>query len=187
MLLTEPRRLGEIDLSRALVVSSPIRVSLPGKTGPIPRIGQLGNKHKLNVDAQDVPLALIRRGANCHDITQLDALVKAISDIQGKRGAFCTNRESFGATGVTTPCHIGRVCVSAASHCACEKSARFTAVVWANALVNRALDFPASFVWTVQHSLRALRSAHEAFMSLACTFICWTYLKPVFDYFRNSV
>lgn len=149
MLLAEPRRLREIDLSRALVVSSPFRVSLSGKTGPIPRIGQLGNKHKLIVDAQDIPLALIRRGANCHDITQLDALVKAISDIQGKRGAFCTNRESFGATGVITPCHIGRV--------------------WFNIRYKR------------------YAQAHEAFMSLACTFICWTYLKPVFDYFRNSV
>jgi hypothetical protein len=47
---------------------------------------KLGNKHHLVVDAQGIPLAVILTGANCNDITQLDALIEAIPPILGKRG-----------------------------------------------------------------------------------------------------
>ena len=53
------------------------------KTGPNPTDRC---KPHLIVDAQGIPLAVIVTAANCNDITQRDALIKAIPPIRGKRG-----------------------------------------------------------------------------------------------------
>jgi hypothetical protein len=47
---------------------------------------QLGSKHHLITEAQEIPLAVLLTGANIHDVTQLLPLVEAIPPIRGKRG-----------------------------------------------------------------------------------------------------
>jgi Transposase DDE domain len=65
----------------------PFARCLWGKNGPNPtNRRKRGSKHYLFVDAQGIPLAVILTAANRHDITQLDALVAAISHVRSKPG-----------------------------------------------------------------------------------------------------
>lgn len=42
------------------------------------RIGKNGSKRHLLLDGRGIPLSLITTGANCHDVTQLDAMVDGV-------------------------------------------------------------------------------------------------------------
>lgn len=57
------------------------------KTGPNPTDWRkAGSKHHLVVDDNGLPLNVILTNANCHDSTQLKALLDGMAPIAGKRG-----------------------------------------------------------------------------------------------------
>ncbi|WP_454826726.1 IS5 family transposase [Paraburkholderia xenovorans] len=179
-LLAELRRRGEIDLSRALVDSSSIR-AVPGgkKTGLNPTDRRkLGSKHHLIVDAQGIPLAVILSGAHRHDITQLDA----IPHIRGKRGRPLHKPQIVqGDRGYSSEPHRQRLRERGITPMLAKIGAPH-----GSGLGKTRWPVERSIAWL--HSFRRLKiryeryaHVHEAFMSLACSLICWTRLRPLLN------
>jgi len=140
-----------------------------------------GRKHHLIVDAQGIPLAVILTAANCNNITQLDALVKAIPPIRGKRGRPCANRKLFRATGATVPSRTDSACANGHRALACQNRSPH-----GSGLGKTRWVIEHSFAWL--HAFRRLKiryeryaHVHEAFLSLACCLICWNQLKTASD------
>jgi transposase len=88
VLLAELHEAEQIDWSRAVVDSAPVRAPQGGPaTGPNPTDRRkIGSKHHLIVDAHGIPLAATLTGANAHDVTQLLPLADQIPPVRGKRG-----------------------------------------------------------------------------------------------------
>ncbi|MGH8855386.1 MAG: IS5 family transposase [Telluria sp.] len=181
ILLAELRRRGQLDMARAIVDSSSVRANAGGKkTGPNPTDRRkLGSKHHLIVDAQGIPLAVILTGANCNDITQLDALVEAIPPIRGKRGRPLRKPKIVqGDRGYSSEPHRQRLrkrgITPVLAKIGSPHGSGLGKTRW---VVER------SIAWL--HSFRRLKiryeryaHVHEAFLSLACSLICWSRLKP---------
>jgi transposase len=150
------------------------------KTGPNPTDRRkLGSKHHLIVDAQGIPLAVILSGANCNDITQLDALVEAIPPIRGKRGRPLRKPKIVqGDRGYSSEPHRQRLrkrgITPVLAKIGSPHGSGLGKTRW---VVERTI------AWL--HSFRRLKiryeryaHVHEAFLSLACSLICWSRLKP---------
>jgi transposase len=150
------------------------------KTGPNPTDRRkLGSKHHLIVDAQGIPLAVILSGANCNDITQLDALVEAIPPIRGMRGRPLRKPKIVqGDRGYSSEPHRQRLrqrgITPVLAKIGSPHGSGLGKTRW---VVER------SIAWL--HSFRRLKiryeryaHVHEAFLSLACSLICWSRLKP---------
>lgn len=149
------------------------------KTGPNPTDRRkLGSKHHLIVDAQGIPLAVILSGANCNDITQLDALVEAIPPIRGKRGRPLRKPQVVqGDRGYSSEPHRQRLrkrgITLVLAKIGSPHGSGLSKTRW---VVER------SIAWL--HSFRRLKiryeryaHVHETFLSLACSLICWSRLK----------
>ena len=149
------------------------------KTGPNPTDRRkLGSKHHLIVDAQGIPLAVILTGANRHDITQLDALVDAIPHIRGKRGRpLHKPRVVQGDRGYSSEPHRQRLREQGITPLLAKvRSPHGSGLGKTRWVVER------SIAWL--HSFRRLKiryeryaHVHEAFLSLACSLICWKQQK----------
>ena len=88
LLLAERRGADQVDWSRAAVESSLIRARGGGEqTGsrPVDR-RKKGSKHVGVVDGSGIPLAATVSVAHAPDVTQLEGVVDAIPDVQGKPG-----------------------------------------------------------------------------------------------------
>lgn len=153
------------------------------KTGPNPTDRRkLGSKHHLIVDAQGIPLAVILTGANRHHITQLDALVAAIPHIRGKRGRPLHKPQIVqGDRGYSSEPHRQRVRERSITPVLAKIGAPH-----GSGLGKTRWVVERSVAWL--HSFRRLKiryeryaHVHEAFLSLACSLICWTRLKPLLD------
>ncbi len=143
---------------------------------------KLGSKHHLIVDAQGIPLAVILTGANRHDITQHDALVQGIPRIRGKRGRPLHKPQIVqGDRGYRSEPHRQRLRERGITPLL-EK----TGSPHGSGLGKTRWQVERSIAWL--HSFRRLKIRyeryayiHEAFLSLACTLICWTRIKPWFN------
>ena len=110
------------------------------------------------VDAQGMPLEVILTGANRLDITQLDTLVQAITNIRGKRGhPLHKSKIIQGDRGYSSKPHRQRL----REHGITPPLGKIGSAPWQrtrqNALAGRALDCLASLVSTPEDSLRTLR------------------------------
>jgi IS5 family transposase len=153
------------------------------KTGPNPTDRRkLGSKHHLIVDAQGIPLAVILTGANRHDITQLDALVEAIPRIRGKRGRpLYKPRIVQGDRGYSSEPHRQRLRERGIKPMLAKIGSPH-----GSGLGKTRWPVERSIAWL--HSFRRLKiryeryaHVHEAFLSLACSLICWTRLKTLLN------
>jgi transposase len=153
------------------------------KTGPNPTDRRkLGSKHHLIVDAQGIPLAIILSGANRHDVTQLDALVAAIPHIRGKRGRPLRKPQMVqGDRGYSSEPHRQRLRERGITPVLAKIGAPH-----GSGLGKTRWVVERSIAWL--HSFRRLKiryeryaHVHEAFLSLACSLICWTRLKPLLN------
>ncbi|WP_201698511.1 IS5 family transposase [Paraburkholderia hiiakae] len=179
-LLAELRRRGQLDMARAIVDSSSIRANGSGKkTGPNPTDRRkLGSKHHIIVDAQGIPLAVILTGANVHDVTQLDALVDAIPCLRGKRGRPLRKPKIVqGDRGYSSDAHRRRLRERGITPLLARLRAPH-----GSGLGKTRWVVERSIAWL--HSFRRLKIRyerhayiHEAFLSLACSMICWSRLK----------
>ncbi|MFF7240284.1 IS5 family transposase [Streptomyces collinus] len=179
-LLARLRGADALDFSRAVVDGSHIRAPKGGsKTGrsPVDR-GRNGSKHHLITDATGIPLAATLTGGNRNDVTQLVPLLQAVPPVRGKRGR--PRRRPDTVLGDRGYDHD-----------------KYRRLAWAlgikPVIARRGVPHGSGLGtdrWVVErtfahlHWFRRLRirwevrdDIHEAFLSLACSLICWRRLK----------
>ncbi len=149
------------------------------KTGrsPVDR-GRTGSKHHLITDATGIPLAATLTGGNRNDVTQLIPLLQAVPAVRGKRGRPRSRPDVVLAD-------------RGYDH---DKYRRLVRDLGVKPLIARRSTEHGSGLgtqrWVVErafahlHWFRRLRirwevrdDIHEAFLSLACSLICWRRLK----------
>ncbi|MFJ6251806.1 MULTISPECIES: IS5 family transposase [unclassified Streptomyces] len=179
-LLARLRGADALDFSRAVVDGSHIRAFKRGsKTGRSPvDWGRNGSKHHLITDATGIPLAATLTGGNRNDVTQFISLLQAVPPVRGKRGR--PRRRPDTVLGDRGYDHD-----------------KYRRLAWAlgvkPVIVRRGVPHgsgPGTNRWVVErtfahlHRFRRLRirwevrdDIHEAFLSLACSLICWRRLK----------
>jgi len=142
---------------------------------------KLGSKHHIVTDAQGLPLAATLTGANRHDVTQLLPLIEAIPPVQGKCGRPRHRPERV----------QGDRAYDSAPH---RRKLRERGIL--PVLAERGTPHGSGlgvFRWVVERTLawihqhRRLRvryerraDIHEAFLSIACSLICWNFLTQGF-------
>jgi transposase len=150
------------------------------KTGPNPTDRRKGgSKHHVLTDAHGIPLVAILTAANRHDVTQLLPLVDAMPILRGAVGRPVTrpqvvqgdraydsqpHRDALDARGI-------------ASQLAKRRTAHGSGLGTTRWVVERTL------AWLHRFRRLAVRyerrpCVHEAFLTLACSLVCWYYLKP---------
>lgn len=131
-------------------------------------------------DAQGVPLATILTGANRHDVTQLMPLVEAIPSLQGKRGRpRCRPEIVQGDRAYDSQPERNKLSKRGIqpvlAHRNTENGSGLGIHRW---VIERSLS------WL--HQFRRLRiryerrsDIHNAFMTIGCIFICWSFISNV--------
>jgi transposase len=172
-------RYGQIDWSRAVVDGSSIRAVFGGhRRGRIRLTGPSWAASHLICDGRGVPLAIQLTGANRNDSQQALALVDAIPSLQGRRGRprhrpDCVlgdrgyDAESI-RQGLRARCIVPWLAKRNTEHGSGLGRWRW--------VVER------TFAWLNQFRQLRVRyekraDIHEAFLSLACTLICWRFLR----------
>ncbi|MFC4517241.1 IS5 family transposase [Streptomyces ehimensis] len=175
-LLARLRGAGALDFSRAVIDGSHIRALKGGpKTGrsPVDR-GRNGSKHHLITDAAGIPLAATLTGGNRNEVTQFIPLLQAVPPVPGKRGR--PRRRPDTVLGDRGYDH--------------DKYRRLARALGVKPVIARRGVPHGSGLgthrWVVErtfahlHWFRRLRirwevrdDIHEAFLSLACSLICW--------------
>lgn len=172
---------GAIDWSRAVLDSASLRAVHGGdKTGPDDPTDRrkAGSKHHVVVDAQGIPLASILTEAQRNDVTQLIPLVDAIPPVRGRRGRPRRRPEAVQGDRV----------YDAGAHRRALRARGIRPI-----LARRNTEHGSGLGvtrWVVErtlawlHQFRRLRvryerraDIHEAFLSLACSLICWQALQ----------
>ncbi|MCC3331563.1 IS5 family transposase [Nocardia abscessus] len=180
LLLADLNAAGLIDWSRAAVDGSHVRALKRGpKTGPSPvDRARTGSKHHVICEGGGIPLAVTLTGGNRHDVTQLDPLIEAIAPVRGRRGRPRQRpSELYADRAYDYAIHRARVRAKGIKP-------RFA---------RRGTDHGSGlgvYRWVVEqtiallHWFRRLRirweirdDIHEAFLSIACSIICWRRLK----------
>ena len=155
------------------------------KTGPNPTDRRkAGNKHRLISDARGIPLAATLTPANAHDITQLVPLIIAIPPVAGKRGRPRQRPDSV----------QGDRAYDSAAHRRTLRALGITPILakrrtgHGSGLGKTRWVIERSLAWL--HQFRRLKMryerlhfVHEAFLTIACSLICWNFLKPVTNSF----
>ncbi|WP_229837343.1 IS5 family transposase [Dactylosporangium sucinum] len=179
VLLAELRAADKLDWSKAVIDGSHVRALKGGpKTGPSPvDRAKTGSKHHVITDGAGIPLAVSLTGGNRHDVTQLMPLIDAIPPVRGKRGRprrrpdslyadraydFDIYRDHVRDKGITP--HFARRGVEHGSGLGVHRWVVEQTVAllrWFRRLRIR---------WEIRDDI------HEAFMSLACSIICYRRL-----------
>jgi transposase len=151
------------------------------KTGPSPvDRGRLGSKHHLIVDGNGLPLAVSLTGGNRHDVTQLIPLVDRVPAVVGKVGRPRRRPERLYADrGYDSNPHrraLRRRGIK--PKIARRKTEHGSGLGRFRWVIER------SFAWLHQFKRLLVRyerraDIHEAFLSLACSLICWRRLREV--------
>ncbi|MFF2075884.1 IS5 family transposase [Kitasatospora sp. NPDC058162] len=181
VLLAQLRSANALDFSRTAVDGSHVRAKRGPKTGrsPVDR-GRTGSKHHLITDATGIPLAATLTGGNRNDVTQLIPLLEAVPPVRGKRGR--PRRRPDVVLGDLGYDH--------------DKYRRLVRNLGVKPQIARRGTELGSGLgaqrWVVErafahlHWFRRLRirweirdDIHEAFLSLACSIICWQRLKKL--------
>ena len=149
------------------------------KTGPNPTDRRkAGSKHPIITEARGIPLNVILTAANHHDVTQLLPLVEGIPPVRGKPG-----RPRY-----RPHCVQGDRAYDSRAH------RQVLAARGIRSLIPRKLAAHGSGLgktrWVVErtlawlHQFRRLKiryerlpEVHEAFLSIGCALICWSFLK----------
>lgn len=148
------------------------------KTGPSPvDRAKTGSKHHVITDGAGIPLAILLTGGNRHDVTQLLNLLDAIPPVHGKRGrpkrrptavyadrAYDSNphRTALNNLGITP--HLARKGTKHGSGLGVHRwvvEQTIALLHWFRRLRIR---------WEIRDDI------HEAFMSIACSIICYRRL-----------
>lgn len=152
------------------------------ETGPNPTDrAKSGSKHHTITDAQGIPLAVRLSAANANDITQLLPVVDAIPPIRGQVGRPRRRpRQLYADRGYDSNAHRQALRDrSITPQIARRSTRRGSGLGLYRWVVERTLS------WL--HQFRRLRirferyaCIHRAFLSLACSLICWRFLKHSF-------
>ncbi len=150
------------------------------QTGPNPTDrAKRGSKRHLICDGRGIPLAIRTTGGNCHDSTQVLALLDGIPPLQGLRGrprcrpdALLGDR-TYDAEKIRRSIRARRILPLLAMRNTRHGSGlgRWRWVV------------ERTFAWLNQFRRLRVRyekraDIHTAFLSLACILICWRRLEP---------
>ncbi|MFC4508650.1 MULTISPECIES: IS5 family transposase [Streptomyces] len=179
-LLAELHAAGALDWSRAVIDGSHVRAMKGGpKTGPSPvDRARTGSKHHLITEAHGIPLAASLTGGNRNDVTQLIPLIEAVPPVRGRRGRPRRRPDTLYAD-------------RGYDHDKYRKQVRAVGIT--PVIARRGTEHGSGLGvhrWVVEqsfallHWFRRLRirweirdDIHEAFLSLACSIICWRRLK----------
>jgi transposase len=151
------------------------------KTGPNPTDRRkAGSKHHVLTDAHGIPLVARLTAANRHDVTQLLPLVDAMPPLQGRAGRPARKPAVIqGDRGYDSQPHRNQLLARGiASHLAKRGTAHGSGLGRTRWVVERTI------AWLHRFRRLAVRyerrpCIHEAFLTLACSLVCWYYLKPV--------
>ena len=151
------------------------------KTGPNPTDRRkAGSKHHVLTDAHGIPLVAQLTAANRNDITQLLPLVDAMPPLGGRPGRRArTPRLVQGDRGYDSQPHRDQLLARGiASQLAKRRTPHGSGLGRTRWVVERTL------AWLHRFRRLAVRyerrpCIHEAFLTLACSLVCWYYLKPV--------
>ncbi|MGW3984045.1 IS5 family transposase [Streptomyces mirabilis] len=178
-LLAELHAAGALDWSRAVIDGSHVRAMKGGpKTGPSPvDRARPGSKHHLITEAHGIPLAVSLTGGNRNDVTQLMPLIQAVPPVRGRRGRPRRRPDKLYAD-------------RGYDHDKYRKQVRAVGIT--PVIARRGTEHGSGLGvhrWVVEqsfallHWFRRLRirweirdDIHEAFLSLACSIICWRRL-----------
>ncbi len=149
------------------------------QTGPNPTDrAKLGSKRHLICEARGVPLAIQLTGANRNDSQQALALVNAIPRLQGERGRprhrpdCVLGDRGYDAEAIRQGLRARRIVPLLAQ----RNTAHGSGLGQWRWVVER------TFAWLNQFRRLRIRyekraDIHEAFLSLACALICWSFLR----------
>ena len=151
------------------------------KTGPNPTDRRkAGSKHHVLTDAHGIPLVATLTAANDHDVTQLLPLVDAMPPLRGRPGRPVRRPQLVqGDRGYDSQPHRDQLAQRGiASQLAKRGRAHGSRLGRTRWVVERTL------AWLHRFRRLAVRyerrpCVHEAFLTLACSLVCWYYLKPV--------
>ncbi len=140
---------------------------------------KLGSKRHLVCDGRGVPLAIRLTGANRNDSEQALALVDAIPPLQGERGRprhhpdFVLGDRGYDAEAIRQGLRARHISSLLAKRNT-EHGSGLGRCRW---VVER------TFAWFSQFRRLRVRyekraDIHEAFLTLACSVICWRFLAP---------
>jgi transposase len=140
--------------------------------------GRAGSKHHLITDAGGIPLAVSLTSANRNDITQMIALVDAIPLVRGRRGRPRRRPQRL----------LADRAYSSKAHHRQLRARHITPIIAApksphgSGLGKQRWVIERSISWL--HQQRRLRvrwerrqDIHEAFLSIACSLICFKQLQ----------
>jgi transposase len=149
------------------------------KTGPNPTDRRkAGSKHHLITDARGIPLAAILTPANAHDVTQLLPLINAIPALRGRCGRPRRRPDCVqGDRAYDSKAHRRALRAKGIRPMlAKRRTAHGSGLGTTRWVVER------SIAWL--HQFRRLKMrherlpfVHEAFLSLACSMICWNFIQ----------
>lgn len=151
------------------------------KTGPSPvDRRKRGSKHHIITEQKGVPLATILTGANTNDVTQALALLHAIPPIAGKRGRPIQKPKILqGDRGYDSePLRVVLRHKSIRPELAKRGTPHGSSLGKTRWVVERTIAWLHSFR-RLKIRYEKLAVPHEALISLACSLICWNFLKPL--------
>jgi transposase len=178
LLLAELTAAGALDWSKAVIDSSHRRAQGRPKTGPSPvDRARTGSKHHVITEGHGIPLAVSLTGGQRNDVTQLMPLIAAIPPVRGRRGRPRKRPDAVYAD-------------RGYDHDKYRRQAREKGIT--PVIARRGTEHGSGLGvhrWVVEQSIallhwfRRLRirweirdDIHEAFLSLACSIICWRRL-----------
>uniref|UniRef100_UPI003C7A9AA4 IS5 family transposase n=1 Tax=unclassified Streptomyces TaxID=2593676 RepID=UPI003C7A9AA4 len=179
VLLAKLNAAGELDWSRACVDGPCSREKGGADTGPSPvDRRKTGSKHHLICDGRGTPLKIITTAANVNDVTQTLALVDGIPLVAGRRGRPRRRPDALiGDKGYDSSAYRAELC-----------QRRILPVISRKGSPNikgmGKLRYVVEQTFALLHQFKCLAARwerrtelHDAFVSLACSLICWRRLK----------
>ena len=150
------------------------------KTGPNPTDRRkAGSKHHLISYARGSPLAATLTPANAHDITQLIPWVMAIPKIAGLRGRPRQRPDRVqGDRAYDSAAHRNRLRnLGITPLLAKRRTAHGSGLGKTRWVIERSIAWLHQFR-RLKMRYERLAFVHEAFLMIACSLICWNFLKP---------
>ncbi|WUQ01488.1 IS5 family transposase [Streptomyces sp. NBC_00247] len=179
VLLAELNAAGELDWSRACVDGPTSARKRGADTGPSPvDRRKTGSKHHLICDGRGTPLKVITTAANVNDVTQTLALVDGIPPVAGRPGRPRRRPEALlGDKGYDSNAHRDEL-----------RRRRILPVISRKGSPNikgiGKLRYVVEQTFALLHHFKRLAvrwerrtELHDAFVSLACSLICYRRLK----------
>ncbi|WP_385625516.1 IS5 family transposase (plasmid) [Streptomyces sp. P8-A8] len=179
VLLARLNAAGKLDWSRACVDGSHSARKRGSDTGPSPvDRRKTGSKHHLICDGRGTPLKVITTAANVNDVTQTLALVDGIPPVAGRPGRPRHRPEALlGDKGYDSNAHRDEL-----------RRRRILPVISRKGSPNikgmGKLRYVVEQTFALLHHFKRLAvrwerrtELHDAFVSLACSLICWRRLR----------